>query len=217
FQLNAVADFEIADPDGNAIDCGMGKLKGHLKVGGELSAELLAHKFHGAVFLEVEGSWQQEVFPLIYGGGLLRLAIRGDEDGHTTFDLDACTIGSVGGTVIPGLVDLEATVKYVYLIRFTDGNFHPGIVLGMEGRAKLLSGLLGFKLGVEGRLLVTPVVPLGDLNRSHVNLYGEILVAGSVTVAWLIEERKSFTTQFEPNLNWTTIFAADEFGLLPVP
>jgi len=30
-------------------------------------------------------------------GGLLRFAIRADEDGRTTFDLDACTCGSVGG------------------------------------------------------------------------------------------------------------------------
>jgi len=169
------------------------------------------------VFLEITGSWQQLIFPEIYGGGLLRVAVRGDEDGHTTFDLDACTVGSVGGDVVPGLIELEATVKYGYFIRFQDGTFHPGIVLGLEGRAKLLSGLLGFKLTVEGRLLVTPVFDFGNPDRTHVHLHGEILVAGTVTVAWVVDERKSFSTEFDTDVNWKTALLAAKAGLLPVP
>jgi hypothetical protein len=217
FRLSAVADFDIADPDGNAIDCGMGKVKGQLKVGGELTAELLKGDIHGAVFLEITGSWQQLIFPLIYGGGLLRFSIRADESGKTTFDLDACTVGSVGGDIIPGIIELEATVKYGYFIRFQDSAFQPGFVLGMEGRAKLLSGLLGFKLAVEGRVLIFPKNIPRDLQHAAVHLYGEILVAGSVTVAWLVDERKSFTTSFDVDVDWKTALLLVKTGLLPVP
>lgn len=217
FRLSAVADFDVADADGNAIDCGMGKVKGHLKVGGELSAELLKRQIRGAIFLEITGSWQQLIFPEIYGGGLLRFAIRGDESGQTTFDLDACTVGSVGGNVIPGLIELEATVKYGYFIRFQGSAFQPGIVVGLEGRAKLLSGLLGFKLTIEGRLLISPKnIPRDPLNAA-IHLYGEILIAGTVTVAWLVEERKSFHTSFDVDVDWKTALLAAKAGLLPVP
>jgi hypothetical protein len=217
FHLAAVADYEIADEDGDAVECGMGKLKGHIKLGCELTAELLAAKVHGAVFLEIDGSWQQEIFPLLYGGGELRFAARGDDDGKTTFDLDACTTGSIGGDVVPGLVALEATVKYGYFIRLEGGTFLPGLVVGMEGRAKLLSGLLGFKLTVEGRALISLPGLVRDPLHTKVHLHGDILIAGTVTVAWALKERKSFNTQLDFDLDWKLALLAAKSGLLPVP
>jgi hypothetical protein len=114
------------------------------------------------------------------------------------------------------LVDVEATVKYGYFIQM-QGGLRPGVVVGMEGRAKLLSGLLGFKFGVEGHALVYPEFSIRDLNHSAVNLYGRIRVAGTVTVAWAIEETKSFETDFDVQVNWKVIAAAAKLGLLPVP
>jgi hypothetical protein len=169
-------------------------------------------KFGGQIFIQITGSYQQEIFPLIYGGGQLRFRIGAEETGQATVELDACTVGSVGGSVVPGLIDLEATVKYGYAIRFEGGTFQPGIVLGMEGRAKLLSGMLGFSLGVEGRLLMErlKVAPF------KVDLRGDILIAGTVTVAWAIHYRKSFHAAFHQGLDWKFLVAAGA-GLVPIP
>jgi hypothetical protein len=215
FRLSAVADFNIEDKDGNAIDCGMGKLKGDLKLGAELSVEVFKRTTNGAVFFEVTGSWQQEVFPLIYGGGLMRFQARAENSGQTTLQLDACVTGSIGGDLIPGLVSLEATVKYGYFL-FTDPIL-PGFLVGIEGRAKLVSGLLGFKLGIEGRIGITRTTH-NPADLKHIcNLHGEILVAGTVTVAWLVEERKSFRTHFDVDVDWKMLLVAAKAGLLPVP
>ncbi|MGW0885454.1 hypothetical protein [Streptomyces sp. NPDC002671] len=212
FRLSALADFAVEGEQGEAVDCGMGKLRGHLKVGAELAADLLAAKVGGAVFLEITGEYQQEVFPGIYGGGRLRFLVRADDTGKSAVELDACTAGSVGGTIVPGLVDLEAGVKYGYFVGL-DGTFQPGIVLGMEGRAKLLSGLLGFSLTVEGRLIVQRV----QLDDPRVTLRGDILVAGTVTAAWLVKKRKSFHASFDVTVTWQMVLGAAKAGLIPVP
>ena len=86
FQLSALADFQIADDEGNAIDVGIGKLKGELKAGANLTAELLKQTITGSVFVGINGSYQQEVFPGIYGGGQLAFQVSADQDGNTTLD-----------------------------------------------------------------------------------------------------------------------------------
>jgi hypothetical protein len=213
FRLSALADFTVQGEDGEALDCGFGKVKGELQMGANLSAEVLKSMYSGNVFLAITGSYQQEVFPLIYGGGQLTFRISADDTGATTVEVDACTMGSVGGTVIPFLLDLEATVKYGYFIKLESGTFQPGIVLGMDGRAKLLSGLLGFSFGVEGRLLVERVSLPAD---PTVELRGDILVSGSVTIAWAIHESKSFHAQFHQKLDWKFFLAAGA-GFIPIP
>jgi hypothetical protein len=217
FSFSAVADFQLATKNGDAVESGVGKIKGNLRLGAELSAELLKRDIRGAVFLEITGSYQQLIFPFIYGGGLLRFLIRADQDGKTTLELDACTCGSIGGTIIPGLIDLEATVKYGYFIQVKT-SVTPGIVLGMEGRASLISGLVAFKFGVEGRIIIDPqpLLSPNDDDRD-IRLYGRIRVAGTVTLAWAIEASKSFETDFETRVNWKLAFAAAKAGLLPVP
>jgi len=219
FRLSAFVGFKLEGEDGEPIECGVGKIRGELRIGADLSAEILKAKVAGHVFLEITGSYQQEVFPLIYGGGLLRFRIGADETGATSVDLDACTMGSVGGTVVPGLVDLEATVKYGYYVRLEGGRFEPGIVLGMEGRAKLLSGFLGFSLAVEGRLLMERLalaMVADPADALKVDLRGDILVAGTVTVCWAIHERKSFHASFHQRLDWK-FAAAAAAGFIPIP
>ena len=214
FQLSALADFLIADDDGNAIDVGIGKLKGEIKAGANLTAELLKQTITGSVFLGITGSYQQEVFPGIYGGGQLAFQVSADQDGKTTLDFDAGTVGSVGGDLIPDVVSLEATVKYGYWMQVVGGKVAPGIDVGMEGRAKLLDGLLGFKLGVEGRALITRFA--ADPNQ-FCHLLGSILISGSVQLAWAIDERKSWEAQFDVKVGWQLILAAVKAGVLPVP
>jgi hypothetical protein len=213
FRLSVLADFAVQGEDGEPVDCGFGKLKGELQLGANLSAEVLKSKYSGNVFLSITGSYQQEVFPFIYGGGQLTFRISADDTGATTVELDACTMGSVGGTVIPFLMDLEATVKYGYVIQLDSGTFQPGIILGMDGRAKLLSGLLGFSFGVEGRLQVQRLSLPAD---PSVTVRGDMLVSGSVTVAWAIHERKSFHAQYTQKLDWKFFLAAGA-GFIPIP
>jgi hypothetical protein len=214
FQLSAVADFQIGDDDGNAIDVGIGKLSGELKAGANLTAELLKQTITGSVFLGITGSYQQEVFPAIYAGGQLSFQVGADQSGKTTLDFDAGTVGSVGGDIIPDVVSLEATVKYGFWMQVVDGNVAPGIDIGMDGRAKLLDGLLGFKLGVEGRALITRLSADPD---HFCHLLGSILISGSIQVAWVVDERKSWEAQFDVNVGWQLIGAAAKLGLLPVP
>jgi hypothetical protein len=214
FQLSALADFQIADEDGNAIDVGIGKLKGDISAGANLSAELLKQTITGSVFLSITGSYQQEVFPLIYGGGQLAFRVSADQDGKTTLDFNAGTVGSVGGDLIPGVVSLEATVQYGYWMQVAGGQVAPGIDVGMSGRAKLLDGLLGFELGVEGRALISRF-SADPNNLCH--LLGSILISGSVQVAWVIDERKSWQADFDVKVGWTALLGLAKAGLLPVP
>jgi hypothetical protein len=76
---------------------------------------------------------------------------------------------------------------------------------------------LGFKLGIEGRIGITRTTHnLADLK--HIcKLHGEILIAGTVTVAWLVDERKSFRAQYDVDVDWKMLLVAAKAGLLPVP
>jgi hypothetical protein len=213
FRLNAVADFNITDSDGNAIDCGMGKLKGELKLGFDLSIEIFNRTVDGSIFFEVTGSWQQMVFPFIYGGGLMRFSVNAGLSGATTLELDAAVTGSVGGDIIPFLISLEATVRYGYFL--ATNPISPGFLVGIEGRAKLLSGLLGFKLSIDGRIAISR--NSGPLLETKVHLHGEILIAGTVTVAWLVDERKSFRTHYDVDVDWETALLLAKVAVLPVP
>ncbi|MFF2236324.1 hypothetical protein [Streptomyces anulatus] len=212
YRLTAVADFMLQGEQGEGVDCGIGKVRGGLKLGADLVADPRAGDIRGSVFLEITGSYQQLIFPAIYAGGEIRFRIRGDASGTAEVELDACAVGSVGGDLIPGLVELEATVKYGYFIGIGDA-FRPGIVLGMSGRALLLSGLLGFSLSVEGRLIVERLA----LPSSPVKLRGDILVAGTVTLAWAVKKRKSFHTTYDVELDWETLLFAAKAGILPAP
>ncbi|MFF4321248.1 hypothetical protein [Streptomyces sp. NPDC001568] len=217
YRLAAVADFLLQGEDGQGVECGIGKVRGGLKLGAELVADVLSARVGGSVFLEITGGYQQLVFPEIYGGGELRFRIRGDASGTAAVELDACTVGSVGGDLIPHLIELEATVKYGYFIGVDGDRFRPGAIVGMAGRAKLLSGLLGFSLSVEGRLVLDRVQFGSDPEENRVRLRGDILVAGTVTVAWAIKKRKSFHTTFDVVVDWKTLLVAAKAGILPVP
>ncbi|WP_158711462.1 hypothetical protein [Streptomyces xylophagus] len=219
FRLNAGADFRLEGTNGQGVECGVGKVRGALSLGADLTADLLAAKTGGSVFFEVTGSYQQLVFPAIYAGGQLRFRIQGDASGKASVEMDACAAGSVGGTLIPGLIDLEAGVHYGYYIGVAENNtYRPGVVLGMSGRAMLLSGLLGFSFSAEGRLILKRLAfELEHPENAEVDLRGDIQVAGTVTVAWAVKKRKSFRTSYHVPLNWQALGVAAKAGILPVP
>ena len=62
FVFSATADFKLATGEDDAVECGMGKAKGDLQIGAELSADIIKRDIRGAVFLQISGSWQQEIF-----------------------------------------------------------------------------------------------------------------------------------------------------------
>ena len=43
------------------------------------------------------------------------------------------------------------------------------------------------------------------------------MVAGTVTVAWLVDERKSFSTDYDVDVDWKTALLLVKAGLVPVP
>ncbi|MFK8906727.1 hypothetical protein [Streptomyces sp. YS-3] len=219
FRLDAGADFRLEGPDGEGVDCGVGKVRGALSLGADLTADLLAAKTGGSVLFEVTGSYQQLIFPAVYAGGQLRFSIRGDASGKAAVEMEACAAGSVGGTLIPLLIDLEAGVQYGYFIGVTEQHrYRPGAVLGLSGRAMLLSGLLGFSFSTEGRLIINRVsFDPAHPENAEVRLRGDILVAGTVTVAWAVKKRKSFRTTYDVPLNWKAFGIAAKAGILPVP
>jgi Fis family transcriptional regulator len=56
------------------------------------------------------------------------------------------------------------------------------------------------------------------LDLKHIcKLHGEILVAGTVTLAWLVEERKSFRTHYDVDVDWKMALVAAKTCVLPVP
>ena len=88
----------------------------------------------------------------------------------------------------------------------------------MSGRALLLSGLLGFSLCVEGRLILQRLrLDPDDPEKTSVRLRGDILVAGTVTLAWAVKKRKSFHTTYDVDVDWQTLLVAAKAGILPVP
>ena len=119
---------------------------------------------HPAVrsFSRFPASWQQEIFPLLFAGGHARFSIRADQSGKTTLELGRLhhrlyrRHARFPASSMSKLPSSTATTSKSRLARL-----RPGIVASMEGRAKLLSGLLGFKFGVEGRVLIYPGDRLG--------------------------------------------------------
>jgi hypothetical protein len=87
---------------------------------------------------------------------------------------------------------VEVTVHYGYTL--IPETLQPGVLLGLDARAKLLSGLVGFSFGVEA---------MGRLQRvddSGVRIWAHIRVAATVQIAWLIEEDVDFETEFEQKI-----------------
>ena len=72
-------------------------------------------------------------------------------------------MASIGGDLIKDLVEVEATVHYGYTL--IPQTLQPGVMLGIEARAKLLAGLLGLSFGA--RRDGAPAESLIDERRSR--------------------------------------------------
>lgn len=186
--------FLIGKPE-ERIDIGVGKFFGQINLDGAFEVGTSGISKAPRLGLAFKGDIQQGIIPpLIYAGGLFRFAITVPPEGRPTIELALGVVASIGGDLIPGLVAVEVTVHYGYLL--VPETLKPGVLLGLDARAKLLSGLVGFSFGVEAMARIERVT----LSDPEITIWAHIRVAGSVQVAWLIEEDVDFETQFEQTL-----------------
>jgi hypothetical protein len=217
-RLLIAAKFPIAQEDGSAIDIGIGKFRGELDVGTQVQLTLAS--FGGRIFFSVTGELQQALLPdLLYVGGSLEIDIAIDQSGTPGVKLVTSAVASVGGNLIPDLVELEGTVQYGWFLDTNQKPFVPGVALGMEVRAKLLSGFLGVRMradvsvGATVGKLSADIPPIRDLF-----IQGTFTAMLSVVAAWVFEKDFSKTLRFEqkiPGLVATAAFAVAT-GLVPI-
>ena len=183
----------IGEGPDSRIDIGVGKFYGQFEITGELEAAPSGAS-HGRLKLEFQGDVQQGILPpLLYAGGMFRFAIEVRDSGKPVIELGLGTAASIGGDLIKGLLEVEATVTYGYTL--IPETLKPGVMLGIEARAKLLAGLFGLSFGAQA---MARIERLND--DSTLTIFADVRVAGSVQVAVFFKERIDFRTQFEQNL-----------------
>jgi len=180
------------------IDIGVGKFMGQFDVNGQLRAAL-GGPASGQLRLAFEGDVQQGILPpALYAGGHFRFAITISDSADPVVELALATTASIGGDLIKGLIEVEVTVRYGYtLIPHT---LEPGVLLGLEARAKLLSGLLGVSFGADAMARVKRLtVPPRD--RANIVVFVELRVIATIEVLWgLADEEEELHTQFEQTI-----------------
>lgn len=183
------------------IDIGVGKFCGRFEATGQLRAAL-SGPAQGRLQLAFEGDLQQGIIPpVLYAGGYFRFAVTIRDDADPLVELGLATTASIGGDLIPGLIELEVTVRYGYTL--IPETLEPGVLLGLEARAKLLSGLLGvsFRVDVLARIKRLDVNGLPDAHSPTVTIFAEIKVVATVEVLWgLADDERELQTQFEQKL-----------------
>jgi hypothetical protein len=180
--------FRLGSPT-DRVDIGVGKFFGQFLINGNLEVGTSGVD-RPRLFLEFQGDIQQGILPpLLYAGGLFRFGIDIPATGSPVVQLAMGIVASIGGDLIPGLLAVEVTVKYGYTL--IPETLEPGVLLGLDARAKLLGGLVGFSFGVEAMARIKRV------DQSGVRVWAHIRVAASVQVALFVEEDVDFETQFE--------------------
>jgi hypothetical protein len=191
----------IGEGPNKRIDIGVGKFYGEFIIRGELETGL-SGKARGLLAAEFQGDVQQGIIPpVIYAGGFFRFAIQISETGKPTIELGLGTVASIGGDLIKNLLEVEVTVKYGYTL--IPQTLEPGVLLGLEARAKLLGGLVGFSFSVEAMARIKRLIPKGN----EVTIWAQIRVCATVQVAWLVDEDIDVKTQFEQKIPLSFIAA----------
>ena len=185
--------FQIGSPDGR-IDIGIGKFYGRFDLDGMFEAALDGQD-RATLKLLFQGDVQQGILPpLLYAGGLFRFGIEVGDSGDPVIEMGLGTVISLGGDLIKGLIAVEATIHYGYTL--VPKTLQPGVLLGIEARAKLLGGLLGLSFSAEAMARAERL----NSEDKTVRIFAQIRVAGSVHVAWLFEKSVDFETHFEQNI-----------------
>jgi hypothetical protein len=200
-------DFRIGKSPEDRVDIGMGKFYGEFTVEGELQASLTGVN-RALLSLDFKGDVQQGILPpLLYAGGLFRFSIELHDTGSPTIQLGLGVVFSIGGDLIPGLIAVEATVHYGYTL--IPETLDPGALIGIDARAKLLDGLIGFSFGVEA------MARIRRKDQGIVTIWAQIRVAASVQIAFFLDEDIDFVTQFQQDIPMAALSLIPGVGLLP--
>jgi hypothetical protein len=216
--LHISLHFPIANEDGAAIDTGIGKFRGELGAGTEIQVGL--DGFGGRIYFNVKGELQQPLLPkLLYVGGSLFLEISIDQDGKPTLRLITSAVASIGGDLIPGLIAAEGSASYGYMLDTSGDPFTPGVALGLEIRAKLISGLVGVRFRADVTVGVTFV---GE--KKALGFARDLLIAGqftahlSVVAVYVFEKSFDKTLHFDQTVPGLVAGALMIYtGMAPVP
>ena len=186
--------FRIGEGADERIDIGLGKFYGEFELTGELETALKGDS-HGRLKLEFQGDVQQGILPpVLYAGGLFRFALEIGDTGHPVIELGLGTTTSLGGDLIKGLLEVEATIKYGYML--VPETLKPGVILGIEARAKLLAGLFALSFSADAMARVERL----NSDDKTVRIFADIRVAGRIQVAVFFKKSVDFHTQFEQNI-----------------
>ena len=196
-------------PDGR-VEIGMGKFSGQFLISGELEATLKGVD-RALLTLQFQGDVQQGILPpLLYAGGFFSFSIKLSETGPPVVQLSLGVVTSVGGDLIPVLLAVEGTITYGYSL--IPETFAPGVFLGIEARAKLLAGLIGFSFGVEVMAQIQRQ-PLGQF----VTISAQLHIAASVHVAIFLDEDIHFDAHFSQDIPLALLALAPGVGLAVAP
>jgi hypothetical protein len=177
------------------IDIGVGKFCGQFDIIGKLQSKLDG-QVSGQLKLDFAGDVQQGIIPpLLYAGGLFRFGMFIDDNAKPLVEMGLGTTASIGGDLIKGLIALEVTVSYGY--RLIPETLQPAVMLGLEARAKLLSGLVGVSFSAHAVARIQRLDPQGK----SVTIWAELRVIATIEVLWgLGEEEEELVTQFEQKI-----------------
>jgi len=199
--------FRLGTGPDDRVDIGVGKFYGQFLAQGALQVGLSGVQ-EALLFLELRGDVQQGIIPpLLYAGGLFRFGIELQPSGSPVIQLVLGVVASIGGDLIKGLLEVEVTVSYGYTL--IPETLQPGVLLGLEARAKLLGGLVGFSFSAEAMARIQRASP------KSVTVWAQIHVAASVQVAIFVEEDVDFQTQFQQDIPLAALALVPGVGLLP--
>jgi len=199
---------------------GIAKWGGSIKAG----VELWLNTSECAAYIEFAGDAQQKIFPGLYAGGFGKFKIScSTKDPSEEIELALGVIGSVGGDLVRGLFEVEATVKYGYMLIL--GNpIKPGLILGMEAKAKILpkklKGLVAVTFEWEGQAVLAPNHNASHPEDSTLLIEAKVMVALNLGLALFFEVGIEFEGEFEQEVPLEVVVAlgiAMGVGLLPPP
>jgi hypothetical protein len=186
--------FRLGDGPDGPLEIGIGKFRGRFQLKGDLDTALTGVD-SALLSLDFQGDVQQGIIPpLLYAGGLFRFNVELGTSGPPVIQVSLGITISVGGDLIPGLVALEATLNEGYSLIPT--TLEPGVLLGIEARAKLLGGLIGFSFSAE----VMASVKRPTDNPGIVTIAAQLTIAATVHVAIFLDEDVHFETQFHQDI-----------------
>jgi len=183
----------------------LGKLELTLKVGFGNSAPerdaLLTSTSQWFMYVNFSGSLQAPIFPPlpVYAGGALVFKMEGAFPSGATpaqeqITLQGGVIISVGGDIIPDVVNLEASVTYGYqlvIVTTAPRSIGVGVMLILAASGKILDGLVGISYTVEADGLL-----IWQFSPCQLTAQATFDAQVDVTVGWFFNGTVEIQTQY---------------------